>query len=205
MDYANKLLAEIKKIQGTLEAKLSIEEGSPEIKVSVDRERMAQLGLTMDMVGGSMQTAFNGNTDAQFRTGSKEYDINIKMDGFNRNSVDDISNLKLMNNQGQLILLSQFAKVEQTTGPNQLERLNRLPSVIIKSKVLGRPSGDIGTEINALLDPEKGPLKPPAGISIMYEGDLKNQAEGFTSLLLALGAALTFVYLILVALYDSWS
>ncbi len=202
MDYAGKVLGEIKKIQGTLEAKLSIEEGSPEIKVTVDRERMSQLGLTMDMVGATMQTAFNGNTDAQFRSGSKEYDINIKMDGFNRNSVDDISNLKLMNNQGQLIQLSQFANVEQTTGPNQLERLNRQPSVLIKSKVLGRPSGDIGAEITALLE---GELKPPAGITIMYEGDLKNQAEGFTSLLLALFAALTFVYLILVALYDSWS
>ncbi|MCC6725425.1 MAG: efflux RND transporter permease subunit [Saprospiraceae bacterium] len=202
MDYAKKLLAEIKKIQGTLEPKLSIEEGSPEIKVTVDRERMAQLGLTMDMVGGTMATAFNGNTDAQFRAGSKEYDINVKMDGFNRNSVDDIANLKLMNNQGQLIQLSQFANVEQTTGPNQLERLNRQPSVLIKSKVLGRPSGDIGTDINALI---AGSMKPPSGITIMYEGDLKNQAEGFTSLLLALFAALTFVYLILVALYDSWS
>ncbi len=205
MEYANTLLAEIKKIQGTLEAKLSIEEGSPEIKVTVDRERMSKLGLTMDMVGGTMQTAFNGNTDAQFRAGSKEYDINIKMDGFNRNSVDDISNLKLMNNQGQLILLSQFATVEQTTGPNQLERLNRQPSVIIKSKALGRTTGEIGADINALLDPEKGKLKPPTGVTIMYEGDLKNQQEGFQSLLLALAAALTFVYLILVALYDSWS
>ncbi len=205
MKYANELLAEIKKLEGTLEPKLSIEEGSPEIKVSVDRERMAQLGLSMDMVGATMQTAFNGNDQAQFRAGSKEYDINIKMDNFNRNSLDDIANLKLMNNFGQLVQLSQFATVEQGTGPNQLERLNRQPSVIIKSKVLGRPSGDIGAEINALLDPEKGPMKPPAGISIMYEGDLKNQAEGFTSLLLALFAALTFVYLILVALYDSWS
>ncbi|MBI1224139.1 MAG: AcrB/AcrD/AcrF family protein [Bacteroidetes bacterium] len=202
MDYANKLLSEVKKIEGTLEAKLSIEEGNPEIKVSVDRERMSQLGLTMDIVGATMQTAFNGNTDAQFRYGSKEYDINVKMDGFNRNSIDDIANLSMINNQGRLILLSQFATVEQTTGPNQLERLNRQPSVILKSKTLGRPTGAIGAEINKLIDET---MKPPVGINIMYEGDMKNQAEGFSSLLLALFAALTFVYLILVALYDSWS
>ncbi|MBK9012630.1 MAG: efflux RND transporter permease subunit [Saprospiraceae bacterium] len=202
MDYANKLLAAVKKIEGTLEAKLSIEEGSPEIRVSVDRERMAQLGLTMDMVGGTMQTAFNGNNDAQFRYGSKEYDISIKMDDFNRKSVNDIANLTLLNNQGRLIQLNQFATVEQTTGPNQLERLNRQPSVILKSNVLGRPSGAIGADITKLIEET---MKPPTGVSIMYEGDLKNQAEGFTSLLLALFAALAFVYLILVALYDSWS
>ncbi|MBI5916329.1 MAG: efflux RND transporter permease subunit [Bacteroidetes bacterium] len=201
MDYARKTVAEIKKIEGTLEAKLSIEEGSPEIKVTVDRERMAQLGLSMDVVGGTMQTAFNGNTDAQFRSGSKEYDINIKMDGFNRNSIGDISNLSLMNNQGRLIHLNQFATIEQTTGPNQLERLNRQSSVLIKSKVLGRPSGAVGADVTKLVE-ETNP--PPTGVSIMYEGDLKNQAEGFTSLLLALGAALLFSYLIMVALYDSW-
>jgi HAE1 family hydrophobic/amphiphilic exporter-1 len=149
-----------------------------------------------------MQTAFNGNTDAQFRFGAKEYDINIKMDGFNRKSVADIANLTLMNSRGQLVQLNQFATVEQTTGPNQLERLNRQPSVLFKSKVLGRPSGAVGADITALLT-EKMP--PPTGITFMYEGDLKNQAEGFTSLLLALFAALTFVYLILVALYNSWS
>ncbi|MCF8245114.1 MAG: efflux RND transporter permease subunit [Saprospiraceae bacterium] len=202
MDYARKLLAEVKKIEGTLEAKLSIEEGSPEIKVSVDRERMAQLGLTMDMMGATMQTAFNGNDDAQFRYGSKEYDISIKMDDFNRKSINDIANLSLLNNQGRLIQLNQFATVEQTTGPNQLERLNRQPSVILKSNVLGRPSGAIGADITKLIEET---MKPPTGVAIMYEGDLKNQAEGFTSLLLAMFAALAFVYLILVALYDSWS
>lgn len=201
MEYAGKALEEIKKIPGTLEAKLSVEEGSPEIKVTVDRERMAQLGLSMDMVGATMQTAFNGNTDAQFRTGSKEYNINIKMDDFNRRSVQDISNLTMLNNRGQLIRLSQFASVEQTTGPNQLERLNRQPSVTIKSKVLGRPSGDIGTDIREILEVK---MPPPNGVNIMYEGDLKNQAEGFGSLLLAFGASILFVYLIMVALYDSW-
>lgn len=201
VQYANAALAEIKKIQGTLEARLSLEEGSPEVEVSVDRERMAQMGISLDQVGATMQTSFNGNTDTRFREGSKEYDINIKMDDFNRHSISDIADLTIMNAQGQLIRLQQFADIVQATGPNQLERLNRLPSVVIKSKVLGRPSGDIGTEVREIME-EKMP--PPAGINIMYEGDMKNQAEGFGSLLFALAASILFVYLIMVALYDSW-
>ena len=201
MDYANQALAGIREIQGTLEAKLSVEEGNPEIKVSVDRERMARLGLTMDQVGATMQTSFSGNTDARFRSGDKEYDINIKMDGFNRSSVKDIADLTLMNDQGQLIRLNQFASVEQSTGPNQLERLNRQPSVTIKSKVLGRPSGDIGADIQELMENK---MPPPNGVVVTYDGDMKNQAEGFGSLLLAFAASILFVYLIMVALYDSW-
>ena len=201
MGYANKLLAELKKIPGTLEARLSIEEGTPEVQVSVDRERMAQLGLSMDMVGATMQTAFNGNTDAQFRTGGKEYDINIKLDGFDRKSIDDIANLPVMNGKGQLIKMSQFASIVQTTGPNQLERRNRQASVTLLSKVLGRTSGDVGADLIALMDKK---LPPPKGISVAYDGDLKNQQDGFGSLGLAFMASILFVYLIMVALYDSW-
>ncbi|MEK7256894.1 MAG: efflux RND transporter permease subunit, partial [Bacteroidota bacterium] len=146
MKYASAALAEIQKVPGTLEAKLSIEEGSPEVRVSVDRDRMAKLGLDLATVGMTMQTAYNGNDDVQFRSGDKEYDITVKMDDFNRSSISDIANLAMMNNQGQLIRLSQFADITQTTGPNQLERNDRQPSVTIKSKVLGRPSGAVGAD-----------------------------------------------------------
>jgi len=201
MQYANAALSEIKKVQGVVGAKLSIEEGNPEIKVMVDRDRMAQLGISMDMVGATMQTAFSGNTDVQFRSSGKEYDVNVRMDEFNRNSIVDIANLTILNRQGQLIRLSQFATVMPSTGPNQLERRNRLPSVTLTSKVLGRPRGDVGTDIRALLE-EKMP--PAASIGIAYDGDMKNQQEGFGSLLIAFGASILFVYLIMVALYDSW-
>ncbi len=202
MAYADKVLVELKKIKGVLDAKKSIEEGNPEIKVEVDRERMAQLGLSMDVVGATMQTAFNGNEDVQFRAGEKEYDIQVKMDEFNRNSISDISNLTMMNDRGQLIRLSQFANVIQSTGPNQYERTNRQPSVMITSKVLGRPSGEIGTDIKKLMEET---MPPPPGVLITYDGDIKNQEEGFGSLGLALMASLMFVYLLLVALYNSWT
>lgn len=202
MEYAEKVLVEFNKIPGMLQPELSIEEGNPEIKVTVDRERMAQLGLTMEAVGATMQVAYNGNDQVQFRAGDKEYDINVKMDNFNRKSIDDISNLAILNNQGQLIRLSQFSKIEQSTGPNQLERNNRQPSVTITSKVLGRPSGEIGADVKALF---AGKLPPPPSINISYEGDIKQQEQGFGSLGYGFIASIFLVYFILVALYDRWT
>ncbi len=201
MAYASKALEKIKAIPGTVETELSIEEGNPQISVKVDREKMAQFGLTMDMVGATMQTAFNGNTDVKYRDGSREYDVNIRLDDFNRNDVDDIANLVFVNPEGRQIRLRQFATIIQNTGPNQLERHNRLPSVTISSQVLGRPSGDIGADIQKMFAEE---LPPPPGINIIYDGDLKNQEEGFGSLALAFIASILLVYLIMVALYDSW-
>lgn len=193
MTYADNVLNNgIKKIKGTLEAELSISEGNPEINISIDRLKMADLGLNITTIGATMQTSFSGNKDVKFRDGSKEYDINIMLDAFDRKSVEDIAELTFLNSKGNLIKLSQFATITQTTGPSQLERKDRISSVVIKSKVLGRPEGTVGADIKEYFI--KNP--PPSGISIAYDGNMKNQSEGFGSLGLAFMASILFVYLI---------
>ncbi len=198
--YADKLLAKVKTIKGTLQPESSLEEGNPELNVQIDRLRLAELGLTTASVGATLQTAFTGNTDAQYRDGNNEYDINIVLDEFDRKDASDIANLTVVNDQGELIKISQFATIAPTTGPSRLERADRLPAVKVTSKVLGVPSGTIGAEIQQWV--AENP--PPAGVNIKYEGDLRNQAEGFGDMLVALLAGIIFMYLIMVALFDSY-
>ncbi len=200
MEYADKLLEKTKSIKGTLEPELSIEDGNPEISVQVDRLRMSELGLSMASVGATLQTAFSGNTDAQFKDGNNEYDINVLLDQFDRRNAQDVASITIMNNRGQLIKLEQFATITPTVGPSRLERSDRNPSVKLTSKALGVPSGTIGAEMQAWV--AENP--PPPGVNIKYDGDLKNQNEGFASLGLALLAGIIFMYLIMVALFDSY-
>lgn len=200
MEYAQFLLEETKKVPGTLEAELTVKEGNPEIDVNINRERMAELGLDMQIVGATMQTAFAGNTNAKYRDGANEYDINVKLDAFDRTDINDIRNLSFVNMRGEMIRLGQFATVAQTTGLSQLERKDRISSVTINSKVLGRPSGTVGAEIKEVIAANP----PKAGVTIAYDGDLKAQEEGFGSLGLAFISAILFVYLVMVALYDNW-
>ncbi len=198
--YAEPLLAAYKKIPGTLDPELSVEEGNPEIKVDIDRQKMSELGLNIATVGTTMQTAYSGNTNAKFRDGAYEYDINVQMDEFDRENIDDVAHIGFMNNQGKLIRLDQFATISQSTGPSQLDRKDRVAAITVKSFVLGRPSGSIGADIQKWIADNP----PPPGVTISYDGDLKNQAEGFGSLGTAMGAAILFMYLIMVALYDNW-
>lgn len=200
MAYAEELLGYFKEVPGTLGPEISVEEGNPEIKVDIDRQKMAELGLNIQTVGATMQTAFSGNTDAKYRDGAYEYDINVGIDEFDRKDIDDVAQISFLNPTGEMIRLEQFAKIYQTTGPSLLERKDRAASVTVKSFVLGRPSGTVGAEIQAKM--AENP--PPPGIIISYDGDLKNQTEGFGSLLIAMAAALLFMYLIMVALYDNW-
>ena len=108
--------------------------------------------------------------------------------------------LLLLNKSGQSIQLMQFANVFQTTGPTKLQRVNRIPAVTVYSQVIGRPTGTVGADIKKAV--EKAGM--PKGVDIFYWGDLKNQADSFGSLGIALFAAIIFVYMIMVALYDSY-
>jgi HAE1 family hydrophobic/amphiphilic exporter-1 len=124
----------------------------------------------------------------------------VNLDAFNRQSVNELKQLSFVNATGQSIRLEQFADIERTIGPAKLERKDRISSVTISAEVVGRPQGTVGAEIKTLVD--KDPL--PAGMSISYEGNMKQQADAFGSMGYALIASIIFVYLIMVALYNSY-
>jgi HAE1 family hydrophobic/amphiphilic exporter-1 len=200
MQFAELAQQKLAAIKGATEIKLSVEAGNPEISVNVDRDKMAALGLTLQNVGATMQTAFSGNTDGKFRAGEYEYDINIKLDQFDRKSAADVSNLLFVNDKGENIRLSQFATIQESAGPSMLERRDKSTSVTVQAQSVGRPTGTIAAEWEASLEG----LARPTGVSYVWGGDMENQTEGFGSLGIALIAAVVLVYLIMVALYNSF-
>ncbi|WP_439490646.1 efflux RND transporter permease subunit [Algoriphagus sp.] len=197
---SEKIEAILAGLKGTRKIESSLEDGNPEIRIEVDRYKMNELGLSMDMVGGALQVAFNGNDDSKYTDGDYEYDIMVKLNEFDRKSISDVQNLTFLNRSGNLVKLEQFAQVSQSEGPTKLERRDRVSSVKITSQVAGVPSGTVGAELTAAI--EKMDL--PQQVKINYDGDMKNQSEGFGSLGLALMASIILIYLIMVALYDSY-
>jgi HAE1 family hydrophobic/amphiphilic exporter-1 len=197
---SQKIEATLADIRGTRKIESSLEEGNPEIRVEVDRIKMNEVGLSMDMVGGALQVAFNGNDDSKYTDGEYEYDIMVKLNEFDRRSISDVQNITFLNRKSQLVKLEQFAQVRQSEGPTKLERRDRVSSVKITSQVAGVPSGTVGAELTAAIDQ----MILPQQVQISYDGDMKNQSEGFGSLGIALLASIIFIYLIMVALYDSY-
>lgn len=206
MHYAEQAKDILSKIPGAAETKLSVEKGTPEINVKVDRDKMAALGLNLQTVGITMQYAFSGNTDAKYRKGQYEYDINVQFQDFDKKNIDDVRNLTFMNNKNQQIKLMQFAEINEGSGPSQLERLNKTTAVSVKAQSIGRATGDIVTDFQNQLDQleKDGKLHRPLGVSYTWAGDQENQSEGFGTLGIALMASIILVYFIMVGLYDSF-
>ncbi|GEP92970.1 hydrophobic/amphiphilic exporter-1, HAE1 family [Chitinophaga terrae (ex Kim and Jung 2007)] len=203
MKFAKRAMDTLRTVDGATEIKLTVEDGNPEINVQVDRDKMAALGLTLDAVGGTMQTAFSGTADdskVKFRQGDYEYDINIRFDDFNRKNLDNVANIQFLNDKGQLIKLSQFATITEGSGPSQLERRDKNTSVSVQAQVMGRPSGTVTQEFAAKLEK----MDKPVGISYLFGGDAENQGDSFGTLGAALLISIVMVYLIMVALYDNY-
>ncbi len=190
----------LRAIPGTADVRLSAEDGKPETRIEIDREKMAAFGFSLAEVGASLRVALTGNDDSKFRDGGNDYDIRVQLDKWDRSQTSDIGRLPLVNRKGQTVELGQFARIYQATGPTKLERSDRDNLIYVFSQIAGRPSGSIGEDLKKALI-EK-PLPP--GVKVSYMGDLEMQQDSFSSLGLAFLAGIIFVYLIMVALYNSF-
>jgi HAE1 family hydrophobic/amphiphilic exporter-1 len=200
METALRVQKLVEQIPGTSDVRLSSDDGNPEMNIAVNRDKLADLGLDIDTVGETLELGLTGNTDSKFTDNGIDYDINVRLDQASRVRTDAIADLVVANKSGQMIPLNQFATVTPTTGPTVIQRRNRSFSISVTSRAIGRSIGDIGQDITAALEKEKLPY----GVTTAFVGNLKNQAESFGSLAVALLAAIIFVYLIMAALYNSF-
>lgn len=200
MQTGNNLKAVIEKIPGADNVRLSVEAGSPELKVIPDNDKMQRLGLNTAYVGMNMRTAFTGNDDATLTENGTEYPVRIWLDKFSRKNYDDVKQLNIINPMGVPIEVSQFAEIERDNSPSLLERKDRQPAVTLTSDALGRPSGTVADDVVAYL--KKNPL--PNGIEMTWGSDIKRQNDSFGALGSVLLISFLLIYLIMVALYDSY-
>jgi hydrophobe/amphiphile efflux-1 (HAE1) family protein len=187
-------------INGTVEVQSTLTEGRTEYIVNPDKDIMHILGVSVAQVGMALRTAFNGNTDSKYNDNGFDYDINIQLREFNRSNINDIKNLSVINESGNVIRIRQFASIEEQESYSKLERSNRTPSVTIKSQVIGRPAGTVGRELQRKMKN----MDIPEGITYFFGGQTKRTMDGLQTMIFALIIAILLVYMILVALYDSY-
>jgi HAE1 family hydrophobic/amphiphilic exporter-1 len=197
---ADSIINQMKNVPGITDINLSVEKSKPEMHIELDRDKMSMLGLSVADVGNALNLAFSGNTDLQYSEGGSDYDINVKLDRFDRKKVEDVESITFKNNKNQMIELKQFANIYQALGPNKLERYNRSSSLTVEAEVYGRPVGTAGEEIKQLIAKNIH----SKNVSIGFKGQLERQSDAFSSLFFALMAAILLVYFVMVSLYNSY-
>lgn len=200
MKTAKSLQNAIENIPGSDNVKLSVEEGAQEYKIVPNPDRMQRLGLNTAYVGLNLRYSISGNDEADLTENGVEYPIRVSLDDFDRKNYNDVNDLVIVNPKGIPIEVSQFASIVQDNSPSLLERKDRQPAVTLTADALGRPSGTVADEVVAYL--KLHPL--PSDIQMAWGSDIKRQNESFSALGSALIISFLLIYLIMVALYDSY-
>ena len=198
-NIANQIKAVVRKTPGTDYVEFSTKSLKTEISIKLDRDKMANAGLSVTEVGGAIQLAFRGNDQSKFKQGGEEYPINISLDKSDKRSIENVRELTLRNSRGAIIKLQDVATVSEVVGQSVLERSDRMNSIKVTASAVGRPTGTIVADIQK----EVAKIKLPAGVTIDYQGEAQRQKDAFGSLGLAMLLGILLVYLIMVALYES--
>ena len=200
MQIGNKFKSVIEQLPGADNVNLSVEEGTPEYKIVPNQDKMQRLGLNTAYVGMAIRTAITGNDDVTMTENGTEYPIRVWLDNSNRKNYQSLMDLTIVNPKGMPIKLSQVADILQGHSASMLERKDRQPAVTLTADALGVPSGTLAGMVVSYV--KENPL--PEGMQMTWGSDVKKQNEGFGALGKALLIAFILIYLIMVALYDSF-
>jgi len=174
--------------------------GSPTVRVVVDRQKAALLGLSTDIIGFALKVAFNGIKVSTFREGNEDYDITVQLAESDRKVTDILRELLIPTAEG-LVPLSTITKFEITGGLGQINRINHERVVTVEANVDEKQIP--GPVVRAQAEKILADFSLPPGYKIRFTGELEEQQKAQDFLSKAFAAALFLMILILVTQFNS--
>lgn len=189
----------IKDIPGIKDLKDDFDEARPEIKITIDREKASLYGLSTATISSTVRTAINGTAASKFRVADDEYDITVRLDSSQRESVSAISDIYLPGKDGAKIPLTSVAKIDFSGGIGAINRKDLKRVVTVSANAEGRLGNDVLIDVKEKLKD----LKFPTGYGIVYTGEQESQAESQAFLAKAFLVSLLLVFFFLVIEFNS--
>jgi HAE1 family hydrophobic/amphiphilic exporter-1 len=158
--------------------------------------------LAPAQVATTLRTALSGSTVGQFNPpDGNEIDITLRVAETARRDITQLLDLPLGYREGQAIVLNQIAKVERTQAPALINRADRQRVLSVGSGASGRAAGDVTNDIEAALNAQ---VNFPSGYGFKFVGQSETQRESFAQLGQSMLLGVILIYMLLVALFQSW-
>ncbi len=204
LEAAHRLAARVEEVvrdvPGVTDTRISRQEGSPEQIIRVDRQRAADLGLTVTRIGEALQTAVGGTQASYFREGGKQYRIYLRLSEQDRRSLDDLLDLTVVNSRGEPVVLRNVVTAVPREGPVRIDRKDQERIVTVDANFTGRDMGSVIADIRQALRS----VPVPRDFAVLFGGDYEEQQEAFRELLLGFVLAVLLVYLVMAGQFESF-
>jgi multidrug efflux pump len=176
-------------------------ERKPQMRVSIDRDLAADLGVSLQTVGRTLETVLGSRIVTRYIDRGREYNVVLQARDDARQTVDDLTNIQVRSDRtGQLIPLSSVVKIEETSGALRLSRFNRMRAIEVQA---GLADGyTMGEAIKWFDETVKSEL--PNGAVLMWDGESGEYLKSGQQMYLTFIFALVVVFLVLAAQFESF-
>jgi len=206
LDDLNKRTLAIKdefaKLPGVVDVDTSIEIGKPEVRIRIDRDKAANLGVSATTIGGTINTMIGGEIVGKYKDEKEgeRYDIVARLGAADRDQPSDIDSLMLRSSTGELVRLRDVSTVQTGQGPTIIMHYNRQrAATLFAGTEKTKPMGEAMADLNAIVKRNASPE-----ISTRYVGMADAMLDAFNNIAFAMAIAIIMVYMILAAQFESF-
>jgi HAE1 family hydrophobic/amphiphilic exporter-1 len=201
--YADDLVERSKKLGGIVDADTTLKLNKPELRVLIDRDRAADLGVDTSDIATSLRLMVGGEDEAsRFRDESinEDYDVQLRLTEADRRDVGTISRLYVPSSRGGLVRLDNLVKIARDTSPSRIDRLDRERQVSVRASVA--PGYALADRIEALRQAVRE-MNLPAAYTTTVSGRARELERTFTEFIWAFILSIIFMYMILASQFES--
>jgi hydrophobic/amphiphilic exporter-1 (mainly G- bacteria), HAE1 family len=200
--YSKKIVSEFSKVPGIVDVDTSLESGKPEIRVYIDRDKAADLGVDVASVAEAANFLIGGESDiSKFKDEARgrRYDIRARLTSEDRYAPGDIGRIFVRSRDGRLVELSNIVRIQEAGGPSVINRVDRLRAVTVFANMENKPLGEAKSDLDSI-----SAKILPSGYSGMYKGMADVMGESFFYLMFAIILGAVLAYMILAAQFESF-
>jgi multidrug efflux pump len=198
-EVAARFVAEAQKVPGLIDVDGEIRLSTPRLEVTLDRERIADAGVDVDVVGRTLESLLAGRQVTRFNLNAEQYDVIVQLEDGDRRSADDLAAIYVRGRDGVMLQLGNLVSVKETVAAQEYPRFNQQRSVIVSAGLA--PGTSLGDALDEL-DQIARRVLPPG-----YQTDVAGQSREFrqsaTSIAVIFALALMFIALLLAAQFES--
>jgi len=201
--YADDLVERSKQLGGIVDADTTLKLNKPELRVLIDRDRAADLGVDTSDIATSLRLMVGGEEEAsRFRDESinEDYDVQLRLNEADRRDVGTISRLYVPSSRGGLVRLDNLVKIKRDTSPSRIDRLDRERQVSVRASVA--PGYALADRIEALRQTVRD-MNLPAAYTTTVSGRARELERTFTEFIWAFILSILFMYMILASQFES--
>ena len=200
--YANTLLAKVKEIDGVNDADTSFEATQPELRIDIDRQRAADLGVSMDTLSSTMSTLIGGQEVSKFKDGDEQYSVRLRLDEPFRNDPAAMGNIFVPAAGGRMVRVSDVAHLTLGNAPGSIDRFNRMRQISVNAN-LDALKITLGSAV-AEARGKVGELGLKAGYQVTFGGSARTLSQAGNDFAIAIILAVAFIYMVLASQFNSF-